>query len=84
MKREKVKELLTELIERDFTIEEISNLMGDVKNYLDEKRESEREEEDEEYRKVHAASIPLYRKWLQETLDSYGLDCTIEDFEEEF
>lgn len=84
MKREKVKELLTELIERDFTIEEISNLMGDVKNYLDEKRESERKEEDEEYRKIHAASIPRYRKWLQETLDSYGLDYTIEDFEEEF
>ncbi len=84
MKREKVKELLTELIERDFTIEEISNLMGDVKNYLDEKRESERKEEDEEYRKIHAESIPRYRKWLQETLDSYGLDYTIEDFEEEF
>lgn len=84
MKREKVKELLNELIEREFTIDEISDLIGDVKDYLYALKESQREEEDEDYRKFHAMSVPTYRKWLQETLDAMGLDYTIEDFEEEF
>lgn len=84
MKREKVKELLNELIEREFTIEEISDLFGDVLNYLDEKKAANAEYEDKKYREVHAKTVPLYRQWLQETLDSLGLDYTIEDFEEEF
>lgn len=84
MKRKKVKELLNELIEREFTIDEMAELFGDVRNYLSALKESKREEEDESYRKAHAESVPRYRKWLQETLDSLGLNYTIEDFEEEF
>ena len=84
MKKEKVKELLNELIEREFTIEEISDLFDYVDCYLSAKRESNREVEDEDYRKFHAVNIPRYRKWLQDKLDSYGLDYSIEDFEEPF
>ena len=84
MKREKVKQLMNELIERDFTIDEIANLMGDVKNYLSALKESQREEEDEDYRKFHAMAVPRYRKWLQDTLNAMELNYTIEDFEEGF
>lgn len=84
MKREKVKQLMNEFIERDFTIDEISDLMGDVKDYLSALKESQREEEGEDYRKFHAMTVPRYRQWLQDTLDAMGLDYTIEDFEEEF
>lgn len=84
MKREKVKQLMNELIERDFTIDEIANLMGDVKDYLSALKESQREEEDEDYREFHAMSVPRYRKWLQDTLNAMELNYTIEDFEEEF
>lgn len=84
MKREKVKQLMNELIEHEFTVEEIANLFGDVKNYLSAKKESEREEEDEDYREFHAMSVPRYRKWLQDTLNAMELNYTIEDFEEEF
>ena len=84
MKREKVKELLNEMIEREFTLDEMAELFGDVRNYLSAKKESQREEEDESYRQFHAESVPLYRKWLQQTLDALGLDYTIEEFEEEF
>jgi hypothetical protein len=81
---EKVKELLNELIEREFTIDEMAELFGDVRNYLSALKESQRKEEDESYRQVHAESVPRYRKWLQQTLDALGLDYTIEEFEEEF
>lgn len=81
MTKEKLKELLNELAEREFTIEEISDLFGDVERYLFAKRESEREEEDEDYRAFHTRSVPLYREWLQQTLDKYALDYTIEAFE---
>ena len=84
MKREKVKELMNELIERDFTIDEIAELFGDVRNYISAKTESQREEEDEDYRHFHAMSLKHYRKWLQETLDRFALDYSIEDFEEDF
>lgn len=84
MKREKVKQLMNEFIERDFTIDEISDLMGDVKDYLSALKESQRDEEDEDYRKFYAMTVPRYRQWLQDTLDAMGLDYTIEDFEEEF
>lgn len=84
MKREKVKQLMNELIERDFTIDEIANLMSDVKDYLSALKESQREEEDEDYREFHAMTVPRYRKWLQDTLDAMGLEYTIEDFEAEF
>lgn len=84
MKKEKVKELLNELVEREFTIEEMADLFGDAERYLSAKRESEREEEDEDYRAFHTRSVPIYRNWLQQTLDKYALDYTIEDFEEPF
>lgn len=81
MKQEKLKELLNELIERDFTIEEVCVLFDEVESYLSEKKESERVEEDEDYRKFHAMNVPICRKWLQERLDAFGLNYTIEDFE---
>ena len=81
MTKEKLKELLNELAEREFTIEEIADLFGDAERYLSAKRESEREEEDEDYRAFLTRSIPIYEKWLQQTLDKYALDYTIEDFE---
>ena len=84
MKKEKLKELLNELAEREFTIEEIADLFDDAERYLSAKKESEREEEDEDYRTFLTRSIPLYREWLQHTLDKYALDYTIEDFEEPF
>jgi Rps23 Pro-64 3,4-dihydroxylase Tpa1-like proline 4-hydroxylase len=84
MKKEKLKELLNELAEREFTIEEIADLFGDAERYLSEKRESEREEEDEDNRAFHTRSVPIYRNWFQQSLDNYALDYTIEDFEEPF
>lgn len=79
MKRERVKELLNELIEREFTVEEMAELFGDVRNYLNEKKAAERTAD-----KTYEKSIPMYRKWLQQTLDSLGLNYTIEEFEEDF
>lgn len=81
MKREKTKQLLNELIEREFTIEEIAELFENIRNYLFALKESGRADEDEDYRQFHASCLPNSRKWLKETLDAMGLDYTLEEIE---
>ena len=82
MRQEKIKDLLNEILEREFTIEEIAEVFGIINGYLSSKKEANCMEEDEEYRRVHAKSIPLFRKWTEEALANYGLNYTIEDIEE--
>lgn len=82
MTKENIKNVLTEMLEREFTIEEIADVFGWINDYLNAKKKANCMEEDEEYRRAHAKRIPLFRKWAEEALANYGLNYTIEDIEE--
>ena len=84
MKKENVKRLLTEMIEREFDIDEIEDVFYYADHYLFSIRESKRKEENDEYREFWGLQVPVYRKQLKEKLDDYSLDYTIEEFEETF
>lgn len=84
MKKENVKRLLAEMIEREFDTDEISDVFYDIDHYLFSIRESKRESETEEYREFWGSQIQHYRKQLVETLVEYSLDYTIEEIEEKF
>ena len=84
MKKENVKRLLTEMIEREFDTDEISDVFYDIDHYLFSIRESKRESETKEYREFWFSQIPHYRKQLVKTLDNSSLDYTIQEIEENF
>ena len=84
MKKENVKRLLTEMIEREFDTDEISDVFYDIDHYLFSIRESKRESETKEYREFWGSQIADYRRRLTETLENYSLDYTIEEIEEPF
>ena len=84
MKKENIKRLLTEMIEREFDTNEISDVFYDIDHYLFSIRESKRESETEDYRKFWGSQIDDYRRRLTETLENYSLDYTIEEIEEQF
>lgn len=84
MKKENIKRLLTEMIEREFDTNEISDVFYDIDHYLFSIRESKRESETKEYREFWFSQIPHYRKQLVKTLKNYSLDYTIEEIEEKF
>ena len=84
MKKENVKRLLTEMIEREFDTNEIADVFYYIESYLSAIRNSQREGEDEEYLNFWKKEIPTYRKWLEEKLEEYSLDYTIQEIEEEF
>ena len=80
MTKENIKRMLTEMIERDFDIDEIAHMFCDINNYLGEKRAAEIEDR-QEYKESHMESAARWRKWTEETLSSLGLDYTIEEIE---
>ena len=84
MKKENIKRLLTEMIEREFDTNEIADVFYYIDRYLFSLRESKREEETDYYRKFWGGEIAHYRKWLEEALEKYTLDYTIEEIEEQF
>lgn len=77
------KRLLVEMALRNFSLNEATKVMSSIEDYTHSKRESQREEESEDYRRAHAHSLPRYRKWLIETLEKYNLNYTIEEIEKE-
>lgn len=84
MKKENVKRLLTEMIEREFDTDEISDVFYYIDHYLFSIRESKNENENDEYRNFWGSQIADYRKRLTETLEKYSLDYTIQEIEEKF
>ena len=84
MKKENVKRLLTEMIEREFDTNEVAEVFDDIDHYLFSIRESKRESETKEYREFWGSQIADYRRRLTETLENYSLDYTIEEIEEKF
>ena len=84
MKKENIKRLLTEMIEREFDTDEIADVFRYIDQYLFSIRESKREEETAYYRKFWGNEIAHYRKWLEEALEKYSLEYTIEEIEEQF
>lgn len=84
MKKEKIKELFQELIEREFQIDEIAELFYHINEYLFAKRESQRKGESKFYKESWKESSVRWRKRLQEKLDDFSLDYTIEDIEQKF
>ena len=84
MKKENIKRLLTEMIEREFDTNEIADVFYYIDSYLSSFRESKREEETDFYRKFWESEIPHYREWLEKALGEYSLDYTIEEIEEQF
>ena len=79
MKKENIKRLLTEMIEREFDIDEIAEVFNSIDHYLFSIRESKRESATDEYRKFWRGEIFHYCNWLAETLDKYSLDYTIQE-----
>jgi hypothetical protein len=77
------KRLLIEMALRNFSLNEATEVMSIIEDYTHSKRESQRETEDKDYRRAHAHSVPLYRKWLIETLEKHNLNYTIEEIEKE-
>lgn len=84
MKKENIKRLLTEMIEREFDTYEIADVFRYIDQYLFSIRESKREEETAYYREFWESEIPHYREWLEKTLEKYSLDYTIKEIEEQF
>jgi len=84
MKKENIKRLLTEMIEREFDTNEIADVFYYIDHYLFSIRESKREKETDSYRKFWENEIPHYREWLGKALGKYSLDYTIEEIEEQF
>lgn len=84
MKKENIKRLLTEMIEREFDTNEIADVFYYIDKYLFSVRESKRESETDEYREFWGNQIEDYRKWLVYTLEKYSLEYTIEEIEEQF
>lgn len=84
MKKENIKRLLTEMIEREFDTNEISDVFYYIDNYLSAVRNSKRENEDDEYLTFWKKEIPYYREWLEKALGKYSLDYTIQEIEEKF
>ena len=84
MKKENIKRLLTEMIEREFDTDEIADVFYYIDRYLFSIRESKRGEETDSYRKFWESEIPHYREWLEKALEKYSLDYTIEEIEEQF
>ena len=84
MKKENVKRLLTEMIEREFDTNEIADVFNDIDHYLFSIRESKNEKCDDEYREFWGSQIQHYCEQLEETLEKYCLDFTIEEIEEPF
>lgn len=84
MKKENVKRLLTEMIDREFDIYEVAEVFSCIDTYLFSVRESNRASDTEANRKFWRNEIDRYREWLEETLENYSLDYTIEEIEEKF
>ena len=80
MKKDRTKELLNELRDRDFTIEEMCKLFWHINYYLDCRQawiESVGTEDESYYQAVKDRA----KKWLQDQLDAFGLsDYTIDEF----
>lgn len=83
MKRENVKKMLAEMSDREFRINEIADVFKHISSYLTEKFESSRMEENDEYRRVHRASLRFRTNELERILKIYRLDYTLEEIEEE-
>lgn len=84
MKKENIKRLLTEMIEREFDTDEIADVFSYIDRFLFSIRESKRDGETDEYRTFWKSQIPYYRKCLKETLEKYYLDYTIKEIREKF
>ena len=84
MKKESVKRLLTEMIDREFQTDEIADVFYYIDHYLFSIRESKRESETDNYREFWGSQIPVYRKWLEECLEKYSLDYSLEEIEAKF
>ena len=84
MKKENIKRMLTEMIEREFDTNEIADVFYYIDHYLFSIRESKNEKETDEYKEFWYSQIPDYRNKLIETLDNYSLDYKIEEIEEQF
>lgn len=84
MKKENIKRMLTEMIEREFDTYEIADVFYYIDRYLFSIRESKNEKETDEYKEFWYRQIPYYRNRLIEKLDNYSLDYTIEEIEEQF
>lgn len=84
MKKKNIKRLLTEMIEREFDTDEISDVFYDIDHYLFSIRESKNEKCDDEYREFWGSQIQHNCEQLEETLEKYCLDFTIEEIEEPF
>ena len=82
MKKENIKRLLTEMIDREFDTDEIADVFCHIDKYLFSIRESKRKEEADYYRDFWRSQIDYYRKWLKEKLEDYSLDYTIQEIEE--
>ena len=75
--------LLSFMLQSSMTLYEVAETFDHISHLLFSIRESMREDEDRDYRDIHASSIPFYRRLVREDIEKYGICITLEEIEKE-
>jgi hypothetical protein len=79
MKKDRMRELLTELCDKEISLELCTYLFSDIKDYL-ETRESKMMNDNPNLVGYWSQSLEVSEYRLQQTLSDLGLDYTLDEF----